>query len=363
MFVTRTAPQPALADPAVSATPLVSVVIPAYNAAATLRETLDSVLDQTYSRLELVVVDDGSTDATPVILHSYGARIRVVLQANAGLAGARNAGLLAARGEFIALMDADDLCMPERIAAQVRFLQALPHVILCASDFGAFNAEGPIAERYLERYYSIAGNAAGGIRSLFDQAHRVVLPAGRGTATREVEAFSGMIRGRLVWGNFLHPPTIMFRRPLLERVGLMAPRFRNLCDYEWLLRVSRVAAIGYLPVPLIRYRLSPTQMSGDQNTWQVKTDIVRILEELRDSDAGFWSEHAERLNLRLADAHYGAANYLCEMDRRLAWRHALAGLRLAFPSATARRALVKLMLPNALLQAVRSRAHARGAGT
>ena len=345
-----------------SATPLVSVAIPAYNAAATLGEALDSVLNQTYPRLEIIVVDDGSSDGTAAILQSYGTRIRTISQANAGLAGARNAGLLAARGELIALFDADDLCMPTRIAAQASFLQALPHVMLCASDFGAFNSEGPVAERYLERYYASAGNAPGGVRSLFDHVHRVVLPVDGEAAAQLIECFSGMIRDRLIWGNFLHPPTVMFRRSLLEQVGLLAPRFRYQCDYQWLLRASGVAEIGLLPLPLIRYRLSPTQMSADQNTWTVKTDLVRILEELRDSDVRLWSEHAERLNLRLADAHYGAANYLREIDRRRAWGHALAGLRLACPPATARRALIKLLLPEALLRLARAWMRAPDAG-
>lgn len=334
--------------------PPVSVVIPAFNAAATLRETLDSVLEQTYPNVEVIVVDDGSTDGTSEILRSYAGRIRIVTQANAGLAGARNAGLERARGEFVALMDADDLCVPGRIAVQVQFLRALPQVILCASDFGAFNAQGPVAQRYLERYYAVAGNAAGGVRSLFDHVHRVTLAANGDCAAREIEAYSGMIRDRLVMGNFLHPPTVMFRRSLLGEVGLLAPRFRNLCDYEWLLRASRVGLIGFLPLPLIRYRLSAAQMSGDQNTWQVKTDLVRILEEIREGDAQFWSAHADGLNGRLADAHYGAANYLCERDRRRAWRHALAGIRLAFPPAQARRALLKLILPAPVLRLVRA---------
>ena len=123
---------------------LVSVVIPAYNAQATLGETLRSVLAQTHRHLEIVVVDDGSTDGTWQLMQEFDAAIRTVRQPNAGLAAARNAGLVAAQGDFIALLDADDLCEPERIAVQIRYLQEHPDVLLCSSDFSGFDAQGAL---------------------------------------------------------------------------------------------------------------------------------------------------------------------------------------------------------------------------
>lgn len=103
-----------------------SIVVPAFNVAATLSQTLNSLLAQTFDDFEIVVVDDGSTDATPKILNRYAVdpRVRVLSQRNRGLAGARNTGIDAARGSFIGFCDADDLWEPGKLEAHIKHLQA-----------------------------------------------------------------------------------------------------------------------------------------------------------------------------------------------------------------------------------------------
>jgi glycosyltransferase involved in cell wall biosynthesis len=107
--------------------PLVSVVIPAFNAEATLRATLQSVLSQSYNALEILVVDDGSSDQTPGIVRAFAAtddRIRLISQANGGVARARNTGTAEARGDFVAFVDADDIWHPRKIEFQMREMMA-----------------------------------------------------------------------------------------------------------------------------------------------------------------------------------------------------------------------------------------------
>src|SRR5581483_4857500 len=101
------------------AAPLVSVVVPVYNGAKYLRQALDSALGQTYPRLQLVIVDDGSTDSSAEIIASYGPRLCSIRQANAGVACARNAGIRAAAGDLIAFLDQDDWWLPEKVDRQV----------------------------------------------------------------------------------------------------------------------------------------------------------------------------------------------------------------------------------------------------
>ncbi|MGP6085898.1 glycosyltransferase family 2 protein [Antarctobacter jejuensis] len=111
--------------------PLASIVVPAFNASATLPETLRSLRAQTYRDLEIIIVDDGSTDETPQIAEDFAredARIRIVSQVNRGLAGARNSGIHAARGEFVGFCDADDLWAPGKLSAHVLHLQSAPEV-------------------------------------------------------------------------------------------------------------------------------------------------------------------------------------------------------------------------------------------
>ena len=98
--------------------PLVSVIIPTYNRAKMIRMTIDNVLEQTYRNFELIIVDDGSTDDTQSVLRGYGDRIRVVTQANAGPAVARNRGVEAAHGEIIAFQDSDDLWKPTKLGGR-----------------------------------------------------------------------------------------------------------------------------------------------------------------------------------------------------------------------------------------------------
>jgi len=119
-----------------SISPTVSVVIPCYNAAPFLRETLDSVLNQTRPALEVIVVDDGSTDESAAVAESYGPPVRVIRQENRGQSAARNRGMDEARGEWVALLDADDRWLPHKLERHVAALRGAPSDVVCVhSDF------------------------------------------------------------------------------------------------------------------------------------------------------------------------------------------------------------------------------------
>ena len=128
--------------------PLVSIVVPAFNAAQTIEETLHSVSQQTYSALEVIVVDDGSTDGTAEIARRHSLddpRFRVVSQPNGGVASARNTGIAASTGDFVAFIDADDLWHPTKTAKQLAALQTGgPDVALVYSPFRLIDADGMV---------------------------------------------------------------------------------------------------------------------------------------------------------------------------------------------------------------------------
>jgi len=110
---------------------LISCVVPVFNGERYLQEALESILQQTYRSREIIVADDGSTDGTAAVVERYGGQVRYLRQAQAGSAAARNLGLNAARGEFIAFLDADDLWHPEKLRLQMARFQARPELDLC----------------------------------------------------------------------------------------------------------------------------------------------------------------------------------------------------------------------------------------
>src|SRR5271165_6482473 len=119
-------------------TPKVSVVIPTYNAPNLLCETLESVFEQTFGDFEVIVVNDGSSDNTLERLQEFSAdsRLRVISQANGGIGAARNRGIADARGEYIALLDHDDLWAPAKLATQVAYLDVNRDCIVCSVPWG-----------------------------------------------------------------------------------------------------------------------------------------------------------------------------------------------------------------------------------
>ena len=124
-----------------TAEPLISVIIPNYNYGKFLSEAIDSVLTQTYSNMEVFVVDDGSTDASAAVLRRYQGRVRLLTQSNRGVSSARNAGIKASAGELIAFLDSDDVWRPEKLARQVE-LFAKPDVGMVYSGLRYIDTDG-----------------------------------------------------------------------------------------------------------------------------------------------------------------------------------------------------------------------------
>ena len=195
----------------------VSVVIPTYNNAGTLAQAIQSVLAQTYGEIDVVVVDDGSTDGTPEVMREFPG-VRYLRQANGGLPAARNAGIAATRGELIAFLDSDDWWEPEKIAAQVERLRATPEVGLVYTDLRVIYDDGRVLESFL--------------------------------ASRPL-AGDGLVFDRLVQSGFILPSTVLLRREVLEQVGTFDESMRSHEDIELWLRVTR-----RWPVALVREALT-----------------------------------------------------------------------------------------------------------
>ena len=167
----------------------ISVIIPAWNRAREVCRAIDSALAQTLPPLEVIVVDDGSTDETPEVLARYGDRIRVVRQSNQGVAAARNAGIAVARGELLAFLDSDDVWLPRKLELQVARLDADPELGLvhCGVDFEGIGVnldgmEGSVATEMLRLERSVIVTHGSGVMV----PRRVVEEVGRFDARMRV---------------------------------------------------------------------------------------------------------------------------------------------------------------------------------
>jgi glycosyltransferase involved in cell wall biosynthesis len=201
--------------------PLVSCIVPVFNGERYIREALDSILAQTYRRLEIIVADDGSTDRTAEIVATFKDTVLYLKQNNAGPATARNLGVRAASGDFIAFLDADDLWHPEKVGRQIARFQARPELDCCVAYCENFWV--PELEVEAEKYRS----------------HRISRP------------MPGYVTG-----------TLCVRRAVFDSVGLFNTALAHGDSTDWFLRAAeRGAVMELLSDVLLFRRLHPSNRS------------------------------------------------------------------------------------------------------
>ncbi len=196
-------------------TDLVSVVIPTFNRASMVREAIRSVLDQKDAAFELIVVDDGSQDETPEVLASFGSSIRVLRQPNRGVSAARNLGVAAARGRWIAFLDSDDLWKPEKLRRQMEYLRNHPDCRICQTE-----------EIWIQN----------GRRRNPRRYHRKP---------------SGYCFDKLLERCLISPSAVMIRKDLLESLGGFDESLPACEDYDLWLRIGCRHPVGLVPEPLV----------------------------------------------------------------------------------------------------------------
>lgn len=207
--------------------PTVSVVIPTFNRAHLVAEAIRSVLAQTLPPLEIIVVDDGSRDATSEVLAAFGRTIQAIRQEHRGVSAARNAGIAAARGTWLALLDSDDLWRPTKLEAQVHYLEQHPDLLLCQTE-----------ELWLRH----------GRRLNPKSYHRKP---------------SGYCFQKLLERCLVSPSAVLIERRLLDRVGWFDETLPACEDYDFWLRIGCRFPIGLLEQPLVIKRGGyPDQLSS-----------------------------------------------------------------------------------------------------
>lgn len=254
--------------------PAVSVVMSVYNGAATLDEAINSIRQQTFTAFEFIVIDDGSTDATPSILARHAAadpRVRVVAQANRGLTRSLNRGVSLARAPLIARQDADDISLPDRLAHQVTHLAERPDVLLLGAA-------------------SIERNRAGADHASQPDA-------------------SSLARTVYLHNPFAHT-SVMFRKATFDALGGYDESFDTSQDFELWMRFAEQGAIDMLTEVLVIRRQQPNSISSRKRVRQYRNGLR----------ARMMHPHAGRLPAIAASAYQvlsnGAPAWLISAVRR-----------------------------------------------
>lgn len=247
--------------------PRVSVVIPTYNRSGALDRTIRSVLAQTERDLEIIVVDDGSTDDTPGVLARYGSQLRVIRQRNAGAGAARNAGIEAARAPFVAFLDDDDVWLPEKTREQLALFDQHPDAALVSTGAQFVEETG--------RLQYVQGWSLGGRRFR-----------------------------KVLFHNPIVTSSVIVRRSCLhDLTGLFRTDLAPVEDWEMWIRIAARHEIVVSPRPLVRYSASPTGAFRKTDPEQSLAIYLNLYEGLRlDPVAG--PEVRRQWRRILAHVHY-----------------------------------------------------------
>lgn len=313
--------------------PRVSVVIPTHNRATAVVYAIESVLAQTFTDLEVIVVDDGSTDGTAALLaERYGgdSRVRVLEREQGGVSAARNLGLDQATGSLIAFLDSDDRWQPWKLDLQIECLAALPEVGMIWTEMRAVDRSGQeIRGSSLRDILSFHF----GLDELFSQHLAVSSLPGqdRGADARDGTLHVGDIYGRMILGNMVLPSSVVMRRSCLERVG----RFDETLevsgeDFDFFLRTARDGPVAFLDLPTVLYQVgSEDQLTHPSLGRHLALNYLRTMESSLARDGRPAEVSDGRLRTARAYGHYWAGRaYLEAGDARRARHHILRALRL-----------------------------------
>lgn len=248
--------------------PKVSVVIPVYNQEKYIQECVESVLNQNHKNLEIIVVDDGSTDATPEILKKFGERIKYIRQDNQGPSSALNNGLRYGKSLFVGWLGSDDIYLPDLIELQVKKFQEDSSLALIYTDYVIINSEG--------------------------KELRVVscpCPSPEQFATT------------LLAGNFINGSTVLMRKECHEKVGYYDENLKASVDGDmWFRLLKHGFKFGHIPIPLVKYRWHPANISHKFRLMQKHRDNVHLKAFKAFSSQGLFNSTSELEQLSFAFA-------------------------------------------------------------
>lgn len=335
----------------------VTVIIPAFNRGTIVGRAIDSALNQTYLDVEVVVVDDGSTDDTRAVVEAFGPRVRYFYQQNCGVSAARNLGMRNASGEFLAFLDSDDVSAPWRLESEVAALLRHPEAGVVWTDMTAVDRSGKvISDRYLRVMYKAHS------RVNIEEKMRHVGTLGDLCAAAPREFAVAPVRmgdlfSEILLGNLLHTPTVLVRRTWVEQAGGFDPSFvRTGEDYEYYVRLCSVGPVIFIDAPSTYYCVGASdQLTRPAMLLEIARNNLRAIKKWIPHSAAFITLSPESIRRRFADSYGWIGEAELDAGNRVAAMRVLVLSLMRKPRIDRRSALlVRCALPNGIAGRLRT---------
>lgn len=311
---------------------LVSVIVPTYNRAYCICRAIESVRNQTYPNWEVIIVDDGSTDETPSLIAStYGnePRVKYLRQKNGGVSAARNTGIRAAVGDYVALLDSDDIWKPWKLEVQLDCFREFPQIGMVWTDFEAVDAAGDIVKpRYLRtmyeayRFYPKSSSLFASSRSLAGVTRAANLPE------TDAGVYVGNIYTAMLRGSLVHTSTVMLSRDRIEKVkGFDETLTLSGEDYDFHFRTCKWGDVCFVDLPSTIYQLD-FEDRLTRHKKQIAFNFLRTVESAIARERGTAQFPPAMISEVLSEAHAWIAEELFKVkDNAGVRRHAVQSLR------------------------------------
>jgi glycosyltransferase involved in cell wall biosynthesis len=325
-----------------------SVVTATYNRADLLAHTLMSVLAAIEHGDEIIVVDDGSTDATAAVVCASGApwhgRVRYLPMAKAGAGRAFNAGIAAAAHDLVAFVDSDDLWLPYRLALQRPLMHSERHLAFCFSNFGQLMADGSVVPHWQSRWSGDERSWDTILARGFAYAGRWTLPPSLPAADAALRVHVGSMYERQLHANYICVDTILVRRSVVGDALHFGEDLPRIADWECYARIARTGECAYLDVDTALQRTHPGARLSDSGPLTLAQARMAVIERTWARDEDFMRTHAAEVTRLLSHLRRAVARNLIRQNRRDEARALLSAL----PGAWLER--VALSVPDPVLQ-------------
>jgi len=286
----------------------VSVIIPTYNRGAFIVEAVESVLAQTHHSVEVIVVDDGSTDDTLERLAPYRSDIIIVRTNHGGAPHARNAGMKVAKGKYVSFLDSDDRYLPHKLALQVQILDRFPDVGLVYSEFSGFG-EGIVEEFHLKSYHAAAFRNGESYDHYFDEALLLKDAGIECPPWLDRKIYLGHIFDQYLEVLFVFVNSLMVRRAVLEAAGFHDEGLSLFDGYDLVLRIAKCNRIAFVDLPTYQLRYHDGQISTTKRTdgplvfVSKQRQLLKIIERHGVRDTAYYQAHKGMVDATMGKLH------------------------------------------------------------